>query len=100
MTRIALIAAAAGALLSIPAVARAEFDQTAAQQACGNDVFAMCQQAIPDQNRIAACLRQNFRQVSHPCQQFMASYASHVGKTARAAHSRPVRETTGAGMSE
>jgi hypothetical protein len=48
--------------------------QAEGQQACGNDAFALCQDAIPDTNRIAACLRKNFSHVSAPCRQYMASY--------------------------
>ncbi len=69
---------AAGALLLLQANAYAQ-DQAAGQQACGNDVFALCQQAIPDQGRIAACLRANFRRVSPACRTFMANY----GRAAR-----------------
>jgi hypothetical protein len=68
------------------------FDQAAAQQACGNDVFSLCQAAMPDHNRIAACLRQNFKQVSPSCKQFMASYA----KEERQARHNARAETTGA----
>ena len=98
MTRIVMIAALAGSVLAAPALAEEQFDQMAAQQACGGDVFAMCQQAMPDHNRIAACLRQNFRQVSQPCQTFMANYGKTAGKSA---HNRRgvQRETTGAATS-
>jgi hypothetical protein len=54
--------------------------QAEGQQACGNDAFALCSDAIPDANRVAACLRKNFSRVSAPCRQFMASY----GKSHRA----------------
>jgi hypothetical protein len=69
---IGVATALAFALLCTPANAQGA-DQ-AAQQACGNDVFALCQAAIPDRGRIAACLRSHFRQVSRPCRTFMASY--------------------------
>jgi hypothetical protein len=98
MTRIALIAALAGSIFAVPALAQEPFDQNAAQAACGGDVMGLCQQAMPDHNRIAACLRQNFRQVSQPCQQFMANYGKSASKSA---HNRrgPQRETTGAAIS-
>jgi hypothetical protein len=67
------------------------FDQNAAQAACGNDVFALCQQYIPDHNRIAACLRAHQTQVSGTCRQFMANYAAQMRRTARHAG----RETVG-----
>lgn len=54
--------------------------QAEGQQACGNDAFALCSDAIPDANRVAACLRRNFSRVSAPCRHFMASY----GKSQRA----------------
>jgi len=69
---------AAGALMLFQANAYAQ-DMAAGQQACGNDAFSLCQQAIPDQGRIAACLRANFRRVSAPCRTFMASYAKKSG---------------------
>jgi hypothetical protein len=64
---------AAGALMLFQANANAQ-DMQAGQQACGNDVFALCQQDIPDQGRIAACLRANYSKVSPACRSFMASY--------------------------
>ncbi len=54
--------------------------QAEGQQACGNDAFSLCQEAIPDANRVAACLRKNFSRVSAPCRQYMANY----GKSHRA----------------
>jgi hypothetical protein len=54
--------------------------QAEGQQACGNDAFALCSDAIPDANRIAACLSRNFSRVSAPCRAYMASY----GKSHRA----------------
>jgi hypothetical protein len=46
-------------------------------QACGNDVYALCGQAIPDQDRITACLRAHWDRVSKPCRVFMRNYAQH-----------------------
>jgi hypothetical protein len=71
---------AAGALMLLQTNAYAQ-DQAAGQQACGNDVFALCQQAIPDQGRIAACLRANFRRVSPACRTFMANYGRTTTRT-------------------
>jgi hypothetical protein len=81
------------ALIAKPAGA---FDQNAAQAACGNDVFALCQQYIPDHNRIAACLRAHQTQVSGSCRQFMANYAAEMRRTARHGH----RETVGSAPSD
>ena len=58
------------------------------QQACGNDVFALCQQAIPDRGRIEACLRTNFRRVSPTCRAFMASYSRSHRATREASRHR------------
>jgi hypothetical protein len=68
------------ALLAKPAGA---FDQNAAQAACGNDVFALCQQYIPDHTRIAACLRAQQSKVSPTCRAFMAKSASEMKRTAK-----------------
>jgi hypothetical protein len=67
------------------------FDQALAQQACGNDVFAMCQQDIPDQGRITACLRKNYSRASSPCRAFMAASAKEMRHGAH-------RETTGSAL--
>ena len=69
------------------------FDQAAAQQACGNDVFAMCQQDVPDQGRITSCLRKNYSRVSSPCRAFMSASAKEMRHGAR-------RETTGNAVRE
>src|SRR5690348_6999568 len=84
----ALLAAVAIAALSNSAQA---FDQAAAQQACGNDVFALCQQDIPDQTRITACLRKNSSRVSAPCHAFMAASAAEF----KHARNRSKPETVG-----
>jgi hypothetical protein len=78
MRYLTLIFAAFIGLCCTQAFAQSEAE---GQQACGNDVFALCQQAIPDRGRIEACLRANFRRVSPTCRSFMASY----GRSHRAA---------------
>ena len=76
------------ALIAKPAGA---FDQNAAQAACGNDVFALCQQAIPDRDRITACLRAQQTKVSAVCRAFMAKSAAEMRRTdVRHAHSETV----------
>jgi hypothetical protein len=37
------------------------------QMACTPDVFRLCGAAIPDENRIVACLQANTPQLSPPC---------------------------------
>jgi hypothetical protein len=70
MKAVILGASIVAALTINPALA---FDQAAAQRACGNDVYALCQQAVPDQKRITACMQRHLKQVSAPCRQFMAA---------------------------
>jgi hypothetical protein len=47
------------------------------EMVCEGDVYALCGDAIPDQVRITACLRANWKQVSHGCREFMAHYGRH-----------------------
>jgi Cysteine rich repeat len=61
------------------------FDQAAAQQACGNDVYALCQKAVPDQKRITACMQRHFKQVSATCRQFMAASDAEMRPARRGA---------------
>jgi hypothetical protein len=46
------------------------------QMACTPDVFRLCGAAIPDVNRIVACLRQNTPQLSGGCRAVFDSSAS------------------------
>lgn len=51
------------------------------QQACQGDVYALCGEAIPDVERITACLRLHWKDVSHECRAVMASYGrNHNGR--------------------
>jgi hypothetical protein len=74
------------ALACAPARAQTPAD-AAGQQACGNDAFALCGDAIPDRGRIEACLRRNFRRVSSACRTYMASYG-RAHRAARTGHHR------------
>jgi hypothetical protein len=69
-------------LACAPAQAQSSADQEG-QQACGNDAFSLCGDAIPDRGRIEACLRRKYSRVSKDCKVYMASF----GKTHRAAQS-------------
>lgn len=44
------------------------------QQACEADVYALCGEAIPDVDRITACLRAHWKDVSQACRKVMANY--------------------------
>jgi len=56
-----------------PAIATAETQEE--QQACMNDAFAVCGHAIPDRDRVAACLNQNLSRISSACRVVMQRYA-------------------------
>ena len=73
MRFIPAIAVLALALACAPAQAQSQAEQ-AGQQACGNDAFSLCGDAIPDRGRIEACLRRNFSRVSASCRHYMASF--------------------------
>jgi hypothetical protein len=47
------------------------------QQACESDVYALCGEAIPDTDRITACLRAHWSKVSRQCRAVMANYGKH-----------------------
>jgi hypothetical protein len=58
--------------LSAGTVALAETAEE--QQACTNDAFALCQNYIPDRNRVFSCLLENRNQLSVPCHTVMLQY--------------------------
>jgi hypothetical protein len=66
------------------------FDQMAAQQACGNDVDALCSDAVPDHKLIAACIQRHIKQDSAPCRQFMAASDAEMRREKRGNSRRPV----------
>ena len=57
----------------IPASALAQGQD--AQQACMNDAFSVCGDAIPDRDRVAACLARNINRISAPCRTVMLRYS-------------------------
>jgi hypothetical protein len=46
------------------------------QSACMNDAFQVCGHAIPDRDRVAACLSANLNRISMPCRQVMQRYSN------------------------
>jgi hypothetical protein len=60
--------------LSLPAAASAETQDE--QNACMNDAFSVCGHAIPDRDRVAACLAQNINRISAACRTVMQRYPS------------------------
>lgn len=59
-------------LAFVPAAASAESQDE--QNACMGDAFSVCGHAIPDRDRVAACLAQNINRISVPCRTVMLRY--------------------------
>lgn len=56
------------------------------QNACMNDAFTVCGHAIPDRQRVGACLAQNINRISSGCRTVMQRYSrsNQPAVTARA----------------
>lgn len=76
------IAAAFLALAPVAAIAETQEEQ----QACMNDAFTICGDAIPDRGKVAACLGQNISRISVACRTVMQRYQKPE-TTAAASHS-------------
>ena len=63
----------------VPAAASAETQDE--QNACMGDAFNVCGHAIPDRDRVAACLAQNMNRISVACRTVMQRYAKPVTAT-------------------
>jgi hypothetical protein len=61
-----------GALLFATAIARAETPEE--RQACTNDAFSVCGDAIPDRDRVFACLIRSKDRISALCRSALAPY--------------------------
>ncbi len=70
-----LAAATVGATTAVAQEHRGTMQQ---QMACTPDVFRLCGAAIPDENRIVACLQANTVQLSAPCRAVFDSSDSTV----------------------
>jgi hypothetical protein len=66
--------ALAFALLALAPVAASAETQDE-QNACMNDAFSVCGHAIPDRDRVGACLAQNIHRISAGCRTVMQRYA-------------------------
>ena len=69
----AVLVASTVAVISSQAVAQSQDDQ----QACEGDVYALCQDKIPDQDAIVVCLRKHWSKVSKECRHVMATYGKN-----------------------
>jgi hypothetical protein len=63
-------------LMLAPVGALAETQEE--QQACMNDAFNVCGHAIPDRDRVAACLADNLSRISSECRTVMLRYSKPV----------------------
>ena len=73
------LAAVLVAFIPVTALAQSQDEQ----QACMNDAFTVCSHAIPDRDRVAACLAQNINRISAPCRMVMARYSKQGSASAR-----------------
>ena len=69
------------AALSLTAIAGAEaFEVTAEQRAaCTPDAFRLCSSAIPDVNKVMACMKANEASLSAPCRSVFQTAARELG---------------------
>src|SRR3970040_911355 len=66
------IALALAFLALAPIAATAETQEE--QQACMDDAYDFCGHAIPDRDRVAACLAHNISKIAAPCRTVMQRY--------------------------
>jgi hypothetical protein len=59
-------------LMLVPMAATAETPEE--RQACTDDAFNVCGDAIPDRDRVAACLARNISRISVACRTVMLRY--------------------------
>ena len=63
------VATLAALVLLVPATALAQAKGTKEQQdACEADVFKVCPNAVPDEDKIVACLNKNLHKLNYKCQ--------------------------------
>ena len=87
-SHLAFAFAATLALIALaPAASLAQSQEE--QQACMNDAFQFCGHAIPDRDRVGACLSANVNRISLPCRAVMQRYSN--ASSSRAAPSRRER---------
>jgi hypothetical protein len=70
------------ALMSIGSgVAFAASSEQDEDKACRSDAFRLCSSEIPDKDKIEACMKQHYDQLSPPCKKmFQSSSSSNDGK--------------------
>lgn len=83
------LALALAFLALAPVAATAETQEE--QDACMNDAFTICGDAIPDRNKVGACLAHNISRISPACRTVMLRYQK---PETTAAASRPATSAT------
>jgi hypothetical protein len=84
MFKLCVIASLIAIIAPLPAIAYTQQDA----DACTPDAMRLCQNAIPDETRVAQCLAQNKRQLSPACQ-IVFSRPNTAASTPTAASARP-----------
>ena len=67
MSRKYLLAAAILAVAATSALAQNRFSRQQQEAACSDDAFALCGDAIPDEQRVTACMVTKRKQLSERC---------------------------------
>ena len=78
----AQVALAFAFLAFAPVAASAESQDE--QNACMNDAFSICGHAIPDRERVGACLAKNINRISSACRVVMLRYSKPTATATRA----------------
>jgi hypothetical protein len=91
--RIATMSFATAGVLALtlmaPTMAAAQAGGMTPEQACHDDAFRFCNDAIPDRDKVGACLRRNARGLSPACRSFVVGGGRHYtgrGRTHVRAH--------------
>ena len=77
----AQVALAFAFLAFAPVAASAESQDE--QNACMNDAFSICGHAIPDRDRVGACLAKNINRISSACRVVMLRYSKPTATVTR-----------------
>ena len=67
MSRKYLLAAAVLAVAASSAFAQTRFTRQQQEAACSDDAFALCGDAVPDEQRVTACMIAKRKQLSERC---------------------------------
>ena len=84
-TVLSLVAALTLVVASSQAIAQTQDDQ----EACEGDVYDLCQDHIPDEDEIVACLRKKWSKVSKDCRRVIARHDRKARKEKRESAKQP-----------